>query len=101
MNNVEPLFGLGTPIIQAPMAGVQGSALAAAVSGSGALGSLPCAMLSVEQIATEIKAIQSATSGLFNINFFCHQSKPYLQQQADTWVNALQPHLEHFDIAPA
>ena len=36
---------LQLPIIQAPMAGVQGSVLAIAVSNAGGLGSLPCAML--------------------------------------------------------
>ena len=34
------------PVFQAPMAGVQGAALAAAVSQAGGLGALPCAMLS-------------------------------------------------------
>ena len=43
---LRELFGIELPIIQAPMAGVQGSALAAAVSNAGGLGSLPCAMLS-------------------------------------------------------
>ena len=39
------LLGTELPIIQAPMAGVQGSALAVAVCNAGGLGSLPCAML--------------------------------------------------------
>jgi nitronate monooxygenase len=43
---LEELFGVELPIIQAPMAGVQGSALAIAVSNAGGLGSLPCALLS-------------------------------------------------------
>lgn len=42
------VLGSKWPLIQAPMAGVQGSALAAAVCHAGGLGSLPCAMLSVE-----------------------------------------------------
>ena len=43
---LEQLLGIELPIIQAPMAGAQGSTLAAAVSNAGGLGSLPCAMLS-------------------------------------------------------
>jgi len=39
------MLGIDLPIIQAPMAGVQGHALAAAVSNAGGLGSLPCAIL--------------------------------------------------------
>ena len=35
------LLGIERPIVQAPMAGVQLSGLAAAVSNAGALGSLP------------------------------------------------------------
>ena len=39
------LLGIDLPILQAPMAGVQGSALTVAVSNAGGLGALPCAML--------------------------------------------------------
>ena len=45
MTTLPSLLGTELPIIQAPMAGVQGSALAIAVSTAGGLGSLPCAML--------------------------------------------------------
>ena len=38
---LQSLLGVELPIIQAPMAGVQGSALAVAVSNAGGLGSLP------------------------------------------------------------
>jgi nitronate monooxygenase len=37
---LQQLLGIELPIIQAPMAGAQGSALAIAVSNAGALGSL-------------------------------------------------------------
>ena len=37
------LIGIDLPIIQAPMAGASGSAMAIAVSEAGGLGSLPCA----------------------------------------------------------
>jgi nitronate monooxygenase len=42
-------LGLGHALIQAPMAGVQGHALAAAVMNAGALGSLPAALLALAQ----------------------------------------------------
>ena len=48
MMTLQDLLGIELPIIQAPMAGVQGSALAVAVSNAGGLGSLPCAMLSLD-----------------------------------------------------
>ena len=44
---LRQLLDIDLPIIQAPMAGAQGSAMAIAVSNAGGLGSLPCAMLSL------------------------------------------------------
>src|SRR4051812_44829996 len=72
MASIETLLGVALPIVQAPMAGVQGSALAIAVSNAGALGSLPCAMLSVDAMRAELAAIRRATTKPFNVNFFCH-----------------------------
>ena len=67
------LLEIDVPIIQAPMAGAQGSELAAAVSAAGGLGSLPCAMLTVESAREEIGRIRTATNRGFLMNFFCHQ----------------------------
>ena len=53
-NALRRLLGTELPLIQAPMAGVQGSTLAVAVSNVGALGSLPCAMLTVEAMRTAL-----------------------------------------------
>jgi NAD(P)H-dependent flavin oxidoreductase YrpB (nitropropane dioxygenase family) len=50
---LQESFGIEFPLVQAPMAGVQGSALASAVSNAGGLGSLPCAMLGPAGIADE------------------------------------------------
>lgn len=70
---LQQLLGTELPIIQAPMAGVQGSALAVAVSEAGALGSLPCAMLGNDAIRSELAAIRAQTARPFNVNFFCHR----------------------------
>jgi hypothetical protein len=56
------LIGTESPIIQAPMAGVQDHRLAAAVSNAGGLGSLPCAMLGPE--APEFPLATSAIAPL-------------------------------------
>ena len=63
---------LELPIIQAPMAGVQGSALALAVCDAGALGSLPCALLTHEALRDELSTMASTTTRPYNVNFFCH-----------------------------
>ncbi len=58
---LQKLLGIELPIIQAPMAGVQGSALAIAVSNAGGLGSLPCAMLGPDAMRKELAAIRAAS----------------------------------------
>ena len=58
-------LGVELPIIQAPMAGVQGSALAVAVSNAGGLGSLPCAMLGLDAMRTELRAIKAQSDAPF------------------------------------
>jgi nitronate monooxygenase len=72
MTSLQTLLGIELPIIQAPMAGVQGGALAVAVSNAGGLGSLPCAMLSADAMRDELRAIRAQTTKPFNANFFCH-----------------------------
>lgn len=69
---LQDLLGIDLPVIQAPMAGVQGSALALAVCGAGGLGSLPGAMLDADALRAELRTIRAATSRPFNVNFFCH-----------------------------
>ncbi|WP_315980167.1 nitronate monooxygenase [Aliamphritea spongicola] len=69
MTDIRDLFDIELPVIQAPMAGVQGSALAVAVSNAGGLGSLPCAMLTPEVMATELEAIRAGTDLPVNVNF--------------------------------
>jgi len=67
------LCGIELPIIQAPMAGSALSDMVAAVSQAGGLGSLACALLSVEQARKELETIRRRTSRPINANFFCHQ----------------------------
>ena len=69
---IHPLLGTRLPLIQAPMAGVQGSRLALAVCEAGGLGSLPCAMLTPEALRRELALLRSGTQGRWNLNFFCH-----------------------------
>ena len=67
------LIGIERPIIQAPMAGANGSAMAIAVSEAGGLGSLPCAMLDAATARAEIGVIRQQTAKPVNVNFFCHK----------------------------
>ncbi len=95
---LQKLLGIELPIIQAPMAGVQGNALAVAVSNAGGLGSLPCAMLSVDAMRKELAAIRAQTTKPFNVNFFCHtQPEPSIERET-TWRAALSPYLKEYGI---
>lgn len=80
------------------MAGVQGSALAAAVSNAGGLGSLPCAMLTLDGMRSEIAALQAQTDKPFNVNFFCHTlPQPDAGREAG-WRTALALYYQEFGI---
>jgi nitronate monooxygenase len=80
------------------MAGVQGSALAVAVSNAGGLGSLPCALLSLDAIRTELTAIREHTNKPFNVNFFCHVPPVPDPERETAWRSALAPHYQEFGI---
>jgi nitronate monooxygenase len=95
---LQELFGVELPIIQAPMAGYQGSEMAIAVSNAGGLGSLPCATLSLQAMQTELTAIRSGTDKPFNVNFFCHATPEIDTGREAAWRKLLQPYLEEFDI---
>jgi nitronate monooxygenase len=96
--NITHLFGTKLPIIQAPMAGVQNSALAIAVSNAGGLGSLPCAMLTPDSIRGELAEMKAKTDQPFNVNFFCHEPPTIDPVLEMAWRNLLIPYYKEFDI---
>jgi len=97
---LQELLGISLPVIQAPMAGVQGSALAIAVSNAGGLGSLPSAMLGPDALRREIETIRAGTSRPYNVNFFCHvQPQPAPEREA-AWKAALAPYFAELGVDP-
>jgi nitronate monooxygenase len=99
-NLLTALLGTQIPLIQAPMAGVQGSALAAAVCQAGGLGSIPCAMLTLDGMRAELSALKQATAKPFNVNFFCHTPPTPDADREDLWRKALAPYYAEFGIDP-
>lgn len=91
-------LGLERPVIQAPMAGVQGSALAVAVSEAGGLGSLPCAMLDAEGMRREIAAIRASTRRPYAVNFFCHRSPAPDSARDRAWRRTLAPYYAEYAL---
>lgn len=98
---MEEFLGTELPIIQSPMAGVQDSALTVAVSSAGGLGSLPGAMLGIDQLRAELLAIKSQTDQPFNLNFFCHALPLPDADRESQWLAALQPYFSEFGIDTA
>ena len=96
--NLQQLLGIELPIIQAPMAGVQGSALAVAVSNAGGLGSLPCAMLSLDAMRNELAAIKAQTAKPYNVNFFCHAPPTPSAKREALWRATLSKYYKEFGI---
>ena len=97
----KDLLGIDLPIIQAPMAGSQGSALAIEVSNAGGLGSLPCAMFGPDQIRSELKAITATTSKPYNVNFFVHKQPPPDPDREAAWRRLLAPYFAEHGVDPA
>jgi nitronate monooxygenase len=95
---LQQLLGIELPIIQAPMAGVQGSALAVAVSNAGGLGSLPCARLTLDDLRKELTAIKAQTDKPFNVNFFCHTPPEPSAKREAAWRAALAPYYKEYGI---
>ncbi len=95
---LHDVLGLDLPIVQAPMAGAQGSAMAVAVSNAGGLGSLPCALLSADQLHAELAAVRSRTSKPINVNLFCHTLPGPDLARERAWRASLAPYYEEYGL---
>ncbi len=91
-------LGLELPLIQAPMAGFQGAAMAAAVSGAGALGSLPGAALSPQALRDAVGELRRAGLLPVNLNFFCHAVPAPDPQREAAWREALAPYYAELGV---
>lgn len=90
------LVGCEHPIIQAPMAGAGGVELCVAAIEGGALGSLPCAMLSAEQVRAQVAAARARANGPLNLNFFCHRMPAGVDDSA--WQALLRHYYDEFGV---
>ena len=80
------------------MAGIQASAMAIAVSNTGALGSLPAAMLTLDVLRNELAAIRAQTDKPFNVNFFCHTPTAPDAACEAAWRTILAPYYREHGI---
>ena len=86
------------PVIAAPMAGAAGVDLCVAAIKGGALGSLPCALLTPDQVRSQVAEARARTSGPINLNFFCHRMPGTVDDRA--WRALLQPYYREFGVEP-
>jgi nitronate monooxygenase len=92
------LSGARLPVVQAPMAGAGGVALAVAAIRGGAVGSLPCAMRTPAEVIVEAAGIRAAADGPLNLNFLCHLMPEDKDDQE--WRALLRPVYEAAGIPP-
>jgi nitronate monooxygenase len=95
------LFETEFPIVLAPMAGVVDAELVIAAAQGGALGSLPCAMLSPEQAREQINIIRQRVSAPINLNFFCHKAVEPDPKREAAWRQRLAPYYRELGLDPA
>jgi nitronate monooxygenase len=96
--DLRTMLGVELPLIQAPMAGAQGSALAIAVCNAGGLGSLPAAMVDAAGLRREIAAVRAATDRPFNVNFSCHQVVAPDPEREAGWRRTLAPYYRELGL---
>ena len=94
------LLGIENPIIQAPMAAAMDTELVIAACAGGALGSLPCAMLSVDEARKQIAVLFSSARAPFNVNFFCHAPLASDEERDARWKKRLSPYYEELGLDP-
>ena len=97
---IVDLFKTEFPIVLAPMAGVMDAELVIAAAEGGALGSLPCAMLSAEKAREQLNIIRQRVSAPINMNFFCHKAVDADPAREAAWRQRLTPFYGEFGLDP-
>ena len=95
------LFKTEFPIVQAPMAGIMDAELVIAAAQGGALGSLPCAMLTPEKAREQVNIIRQRVSAPINLNFFCHKAVDADPRREAGWKQRLAPYYKELGLDPA
>jgi nitronate monooxygenase len=89
------------PIVLAPMAGAMDADLVIAAAQGGALGSLPCAMITADKAREQVNIIRQRVSAPVNLNFFCHKSVDADPKRESVWKQRLTSYYKEFGLDPA
>jgi nitronate monooxygenase len=92
------LFGIEFPIVQAPMAGIMDADLVIGAAEGGALGSLPCAMLSPDKAHEQVGIIRQRVKAPINMNFFSHRAVAADPQREAGWRSRLAPYYKELGL---
>ena len=95
------LFKTEFPIVLAPMAGAMDTDLVIAAAQGGALGSLPCAMISVDKAREQFNIIRQRLTAPINMNFSCQKLVEADPQQFAEWMQRLTPYYQELGLNPA
>src|SRR5437762_2719400 len=95
------LFKTEFPIVLAPMAGVMDAELAIAAAQGGALGSLPCAMISAEKAREQVNIFRQRVTAPVNMNFMCHTPVDADPAREAGWKARLGSYYRGWEIDPA
>src|SRR6201986_2124888 len=95
------LFKTEFPIVQAPMAGIMDADLVIAAAQGGALGSLPCAMISADKAREQINIIRQRVSAPVNMNFFCHEAVDADPGREARWKQRLTSYYKELGLDPS
>ncbi|WFU28633.1 nitronate monooxygenase family protein [Bradyrhizobium sp. CB1717] len=95
------LFKTEFPIVLAPIAGAMDAKLAIAAAQGGALGSLPCAMLSAEKAREQVNIIRQHVSAPLNMNFFAHKPRELSAEAEARWKQRLASYYAEYGLDPA
>lgn len=80
------------------MAGASTPQMAAAAANAGAMGSLGCALMGLDDMASAAQAAMRDTNGAINLNFFAHARPQDDPGRAAAAVARLAPWYEHFGL---
>lgn len=94
------LFKIDVPIVQAPMAGVQDVDIMIGAAEGGALGSLPCAMISAEKAREQVQIFRQRVSAPLNMNFFCHTAVEADAAREAGWRKRLASYFQELGLDP-
>ncbi|MGV3633752.1 MAG: NAD(P)H-dependent flavin oxidoreductase [Pseudorhodoplanes sp.] len=95
------LLRIEHPIVLAPMAGAIDFEIAVEVAEAGGLGSIPCAMLDLEQVRQQVAQYRARTGKPLNLNFFCHTAPELNNAREAAWRERLAPYYRELNIDPA